>query len=138
MATPVRSSDEIFRRFEAFRGLWPKKGWSWDYRFECVASSFQVDLIQEAESALLRHLPTIFDHKTLASAPAHIQEIAEEVGGVRADQRIFTGDASGRLAAFGLWWPWGDETTISLRVGLAGYVSEQDLQRLQLEFNAIS
>ncbi len=138
MSSGASATDQLFERLNAFRADWPKKGWSWDYRFECVASSFHVDLTREAETALLRHLPAIFDHKTLASAPAHIQEVSEEVGGVRADQKIFTGDASGRLAAFGLWWPWGDETTISLRVGLAGYVSEQDLQRLQMEFNAIS
>ena len=55
-----------------------------------------------------------------------------------ADQRVYTMKTNGRLVPYALWWPWGDEITVSLRVGLAGYVSEQDLQRLQMNFNAIS
>ena len=43
----------------------------------------------------------------------------------------------GRLAAFGLWWPWGDEITISLRIGLGGYVGELDLVRLRETFDAL-
>jgi hypothetical protein len=37
-----------------------------------------------------------------------------------------------------MWWPWGDEITISLRVGLSGYVGDSDNQRMQLEFQALS
>ena len=44
---------------------------------------------------------------------------------------------SGRLVVFGLWWPWGDETTISFRVGIGGYVLEPDLMRLREAFQAL-
>ena len=46
-------------------------------------------------------------------------------------------DQLGRLVAFGLWWPWGDETTISFRVGIGGYVLEPDLMRLREAFGAL-
>lgn len=132
------ATDQMFARLEQLRKLWPKKGWSWDYRFNCVASSFHVDLTTECERAVLAIFPDEYSQRTITKAPEHIQELAEEVGGIRADQRIFTMPSNARLVPYAMWWPWGDEITISLRVGLAGYVGESDHQRMQVEFNAIS
>ena len=132
------STDRMFRALAKFRQAWVKQGWSWDYRVSCVASSFHADLSEDAEAAIKATFDELYDHRSLARAPEAIQEVAETVGGIRADQRIYTTQTGGRLSPFALWWPWGDEITISLRVGLAGYTSDQDFQRLQLEFNALS
>lgn len=132
------TTDKMFQKLEQFRQVWIKQGWSWDYRVNCVASSFHVDLTKEAETALGHIFNEIYDHRSLSRSPEYIQEVAEVVGGIRADQRIYTLRTGGRLSPFGLWWPWGDETTISLRIGLAGYSSEKDFERLQREFNSIS
>lgn len=131
------ATDQLFQTLERFRKVWPKQGWSWDYRFSTIASSFHVDLTGEAEQALAVAFTDVFDHRTLLSAPEHLQEIAESVGGIRSDQRMFTSRTNGRLVPYALWWPWGDEITISIRIGLAGYVGEQDLTRLQTQFNAL-
>lgn len=128
----------MFARLAQFRQAWPKKGWSWDYRFNCVASSFHVDLTRDCERALLGSFPETFDHRTITRAPDYIQELSESIGGVRSDQRVFTMKSSSRLVPYAMWWPWGDEITISLRVGLAGYVGDSDNQRMQLEFQALS
>lgn len=132
------STDKLFKSLERFRQTWVKQGWSWDYRLECVASSFHVDLTPEAERSVSETFLEMYDYRTMSRAPDYIQEIAEAVGGVRADQRIYTTRTGARLNPYAMWWPWGDEITISLRVGLAGYTSDQDFTRLQLEFNAIS
>ena len=132
------ATDQMFAKLEQLRQAWPKKGWSWDYRFNCVASSFHVDLTRDCEKALAQVFPEIYDQRTIARAPEHIQELSEEVGGVRSDQRIYTLSSNARLIPYAMWWPWGDEITISLRVGLAGYVGESDNQRMQMEFQAIS
>lgn len=132
------ATDQLFARFEQLRRAWPKKGWSWDYRFNCVASSFHVDLTRDCENALATIFPDAFDHRTITQAPEHIQELSESIGGVRSDQRVYSMKTSGRLVPYALWWPWGDEITISLRVGLTGYVGDSDHQRMQVEFNAIS
>src|SRR5690606_19911874 len=113
-------------------------GWSWDYRFSTVTSSFHVDLTSDAERAVLRFMPNEWNYRSIASAPAAVRDVVDGAGGVRTDQRVFATQQNGRLLAYGLWWPWGDEITISLRVGLAGYVSESDQVRLQELFNAIS
>jgi hypothetical protein len=137
MDAGASTTDRLFKSFERFRQVWVKQGWSWDYRLECCASSFHVDMIPEAERSLATLFAEVYDHRTLTRAPEYLQELAEAVGGIRADQRIYTTRSGGRLNPYGLWWPWGDEITISLRIGLAGYTSDQDFQRLQLEFNTI-
>ena len=42
----------------------------------------------------------------------------EDEEGLRASQKIYWGNDATAPGAFGLWWPWGDGTTISLRIGL--------------------
>ncbi len=132
------STDQMFALLERFRQAWPKKGWSWDYRLNCAASSFHVDLTDDCEKALLTTFSDLFDQRTLDRAPEAIQDLAESTGGIRSDQRVYVIRSTGRLIPYAMWWPWGDEITISLRVGLAGYVGESDYQRMQIEFNAIS
>src|SRR5690606_12555227 len=97
MDSAVSATDQLFARFELLRQAWPKKGWSWDYRLNCVASSFHVDVTRDCEKALLSVFPEVYDHRTISKAPEHIQDLAEEIGGVRADQRIFTVTSNARL-----------------------------------------
>ncbi len=81
----------------------------------------------EARAVVLRFLPNEWGSKTIVNGPPALKEVAEATGGVRTDQKVFTGDTSGRLLGYGLWWPWGDEITISLRIGLGGYVLDPDM-----------
>jgi hypothetical protein len=110
--------DPLFDQLTQFRAKWPKRGWSWDHRFQCVASAFSAELVAEANTALAASFPGRWNHKTLASAPPLVQQIAERTGGVRADQWIFSTAVSGGAIIYGLWWPWGDDTTITFRIGL--------------------
>jgi hypothetical protein len=137
MQTGGLSSAQIFEALSQLRAKWPKRGWSWDHRLTCVASSFSVEIASDARAAALVALPHEWNHRTVFQAPAPVMEVAETSGGVRTDQFLFSTAAGGRLIAYGLWWPWGDDTTISLRVGLAGYVGERDLVRLREVFNAL-
>jgi len=131
------SSAALFETLGQLRRNWIKGGWSWDNRFNCLASSFNVEQDAEARVVVLRYLPHEYNAKTVPTAPTQLREIAETTGGVRVDQRLYSTDLGGRLIAFGLWWPWGDETTISLRIGLGGYVAEADLVRLREVFDAL-
>ncbi|HWP08971.1 MAG TPA: hypothetical protein VNN72_24680 [Polyangiaceae bacterium] len=131
------SSAALFASLAQLRKSWIKGGWSWDSRYSCVASSFNVEMEADARAVVLAYLPHEWTSKTIASGPAQAKELAETTGGVRPDQRLYTMDQLGRLVAFGLWWPWGDEITISLRIGLGGYVGEPDLARLKETFGAL-
>ena len=138
MEVAASSTDQLFAELSRFRAAWPKKGWSWDYRLNCVASSFHVDLTSECEMALMGSFADVYDHRSIDRASDNIVDMAEAAGGIRADQRVYVMRSTGRLMPYAMWWPWGDEITISLRVGLSGYVGEPDFQRLQMEFNALS
>ena len=112
------SMPQLFEALSRLRTAWPKRGWSWDNRFNCVASTFGIDIVTEARAALALALPNAFGDKTLSQASPVLQEIAKRTGGVRASQAILGGDPVGRVTPYGLWWPWDDARTISMRIGL--------------------
>ncbi|MBX3181579.1 MAG: hypothetical protein KIT72_13090 [Polyangiaceae bacterium] len=119
------------------RQRWPGRGWSWDSRFSCVASSFHVDLEGEALEAVRATFRREWGAHTLNQAPPLIQGLAQLTSGVRAEQRLFSMEPSSGTVAFGLWWPWGDDLTISLRVGLTGALGTEAEAPLCELFNAL-
>lgn len=110
----------IFDGLLRLRASWPHRGWSYDNRFECVASSFPAEFAPEARRLIAPAFPQAFDERSLATASAAIRAAAERTGGVRARQLIFGGAPAGRLTPYALWWPWEEAQTISLRLGLEG------------------
>src|SRR5262245_18831412 len=110
---------EVFEGLKKLRNAWPMRGWSWDNRLSCVTSSFGVQFEGEARTATGHGLPTEWSASSLSRAPVRLRELADRYGDVRAGQLLFTGGSLEGNFAFGLWWPWGNGATISLRVGLA-------------------
>jgi len=84
-----------------------------------VTSSFSRDHEAEARTAAGLALPEQWTPAALAKGPARLRELVAACGDLRAEQLLFTGGSIESFLAFGLWWPWGDGHTISLRVGLA-------------------
>jgi hypothetical protein len=111
---------ELFEGLERLKAKWPAPDWTYDRRLKCVASSIPISLEAAARAAMTEVLPTSFSAQTLPGAPESVRKLAEGCGGVRSSQLLFWGGASGSSGpgAFGLWWPWGDGTTVSLRIGL--------------------
>ena len=118
MATVDEHWQELFQALERLKGKWPSQEWSYDRRLRCVASSIAMTLEPAARAAMAEVLSTSWTAQTLASAPEDVRKLAESCGGVRSSQLLFWGGAPGAPGAFGLWWPWGDGTTVSLRIGL--------------------
>lgn len=110
----------LFQALGSFRKNWPGGGFSWDSRFSCVASSFSVQLETDARAAVARTFKFQWTARSVRTAPETVQEIADQVGGLRPDQILVATEPSDTVMAYGLWWPWGDDVTISYRVGLAG------------------
>jgi hypothetical protein len=116
------------------RASWPSRGWSWDSRLSCVSSSFNCELDTNARAAA-SSLVTEWTSATIQKAPAHLRELADRTGGLRAGQRLLTSTAIGASFVYGLWWPWGDGMTTSMRIGLGGPDATSDaLQRLRDAF----
>ncbi len=108
----------IFDALAQLRADWPKRGWSWDSRLNCVASSFDSVMVEQAQAATAKAFPTVWADRTMAEAPPRIREVGERSGGVRAGQLIYARTPIIGVVPYGLWWPWGNGSTISLRVGL--------------------
>ena len=108
------------------RANWPMRGWSWDTRMSCITSSFSIQYEPDARAAAAQALPLEWTQVTLARAPVRLRDLAERTGGVRSGQLVLTGGPLDGLFAFGLWWPWGNGQTISLRVGLADIEAERE------------
>lgn len=118
------------------RLAWPSRGWSWDSRLSCVTSSFSAELEGKARAAAALALSTEWTPATIQRAPAALRDIAEKTGGLRTGQMIFASAAVGSAFAYGLWWPWGDGMTTSVRIGLVdSATSEEALQRLRDVFS---
>jgi hypothetical protein len=116
-------AEGLFQALSVFKKSWPGGGYSWDSRLNCVASSFSTTLEADARAAVAKAFKFQWTSRTLRSAPEVIQEVADLVGGLRQDQLLVSMDPNEALMAYGLWWPWGDDVTISFRIGLAGVSS---------------
>jgi hypothetical protein len=127
----LSNPEQLFKTLGQLRTTWPKAGWSWDNRLLCVASSFSTELTAEAHAVAARALSHEWTMRNISAAPQLLRDVAESTGGIRADQLLLSTDPHGRVVAYGLWWPWGDDATISLRVGLTGFVSDSDLSRFK-------
>jgi hypothetical protein len=118
MANPSETWDQIFAALERLRGRWPAPDWNYDRRLKCVASSVPLAREADARAAIVEALPTSFSVETLPGAGQGVRDLVEKCGGLRATQLVFWGGGDDAPGPFGLWWPWGDGTTVSLRIGL--------------------
>jgi hypothetical protein len=114
------------------RASWPARGWSWDGRLNCVTSSFSAEFEAKARAAAAPVLGQEWTAASIGRAMPALREVADRSGGLRAGQLILTSVAVGTSFAYGLWWPWGDGMTTSLRIGLSGPDASNDaMQRLR-------
>jgi hypothetical protein len=118
MPNPSEVWDSIFASLERLRGLWPAPDWMYDRRLKCVASSIPLTRQDDARAAMAEALPMSFSVDTLPGAGEGVRALVEKCGGLRATQLLFWGGGDDAPGLFGLWWPWGDGTTVSLRIGL--------------------
>jgi len=130
------SWEPLLSGMRKLRSSWPARGWSWDTRLSCVTSSFNSELDAKARTAVTTALSTEWTSVTIQRASVPLRDLAERTGGLRAGQFIFSSATIGANFAFGLWWPWGDGMTTSLRVGLGGSgLREESYQRLRDVFS---
>ena len=116
MESASTSWEAVFEALIQLRDKWPDPSWTYDRRLKCVVASIPIEQGAAAEAAIALAMPASWTGESLTAAPASTQATATACGGLRAGQKIlWDGAAQG---AFGLWWPWGDGKTVSLRIGL--------------------
>jgi hypothetical protein len=122
----------LFAAMKQLRASWPSRGWSWDGRLNCVSSSFAVELEARARAAAAMALKEEWTPASIGRALPAVREVADRAGGLRSGQLMLTSGAVAASFGYGLWWPWGDGMTTSLRIGLSGpYASSDAMQQLR-------
>ena len=76
------------------RAGWPSPEWTWDPRLECATSSFEVSLVPG------------------------VRPLSERCGSLRSNQLLLTGHGVAGMFPFALWWPWGEGSKVSVRLGI--------------------
>lgn len=109
----------LFESLGRMKAAWPTRGWSWDARLMCVTSSFTTEQEPAARKAAQMALHNEWTSATLVRAPQALRDVVERAGGIRQGQLALSSGPINGLLVYGLWWPWGDGETVSLRVGLA-------------------
>jgi hypothetical protein len=123
---PVRLP--LLESLRKLRQSWPTRGWSWDSCLHMCVSSFFTHREAAARQAVGVAFGDEWSTSTVVLASPVIQAIAARTGGVRPGQRLFTSAPYEGVIGVGLWWPWGDRGTISLRIGLASPSRAHDLE----------
>jgi len=124
MASLDDAWEALFDRLAALRTSWPARAWTYDRRLKCVTCALTKADEARDMAAVAAVLPASWTASTLDDAPPEVRAAVGACGGLRAGQSVSWGTPPGRSdeapapAAFGLWWPWGDAVTISLRIGL--------------------
>ena len=140
MASPEDPWEALFARLIGLRTAWPGRAWTYDRRLKCVTCALTKADEAKDMAAVAAVLPASWNASTLAEAPPEVRATVGACGGLRVGQSVSWG-AGARAdvtaaevpapAAFGLWWPWGDAVTISLRIGLHA-VDQPDVRYMRL------
>ncbi|HVR63061.1 MAG TPA: hypothetical protein VMU50_14260 [Polyangia bacterium] len=118
MASVEGAWEQVFAGLAALRGAWPSQEWGYDRRFQSVMSTITTADKQRARAACDSLFKSVFDSAAIVGAPPGPRALADQYGGVRSGQLLLWNGEAGKPGAFGLWWPWGDGQSVSLRVGL--------------------
>jgi hypothetical protein len=90
--------------------------WKWDSRFSTALAEFASDNEAKVRAVLGSFLGISWDSSNISESPDTLQMIAGRFGGLRAGQMLFAPDSSKDDFIFGVWWPWGNGSTVSIRV----------------------
>jgi hypothetical protein len=128
------SDTALFTTLARLREEWPSRSWSWDGRLPTATSAVTSSQLEQARAVVDRTFPHRLDKATLGDAPEAVRALVDRSGGLRDAQLAFYLEAA-PFIAFGLWWPWGGGSHVSLRVGLIGAEADPALaQRLRDSF----
>ena len=103
--------------------------WEWDNRFGGILAAFEATDKDRVLAIVSSQLPQVWDSATINEAPTRVSGAAENFSGLKPGQLLFNSDFTQDVMLLGLWWPWGNGTTISIRFvpyGLDSPASENE------------
>jgi hypothetical protein len=106
--------------------------WRWDETFQTALVAFEKSDGDLVLFPLIKEFDRHWDFTSLQQGTGPFFEFFQSAFGVIPGQRIFTTDDSAGRTLFAVWWPWGDDVNISLRVGLF-VAADQDTARERIK-----
>ena len=100
--------------------------WEWDGRFGGVLAAFDVDDKERVSGIVNTQLTQVWDGASINDAPKSVSSAIQNFGGLKSGQLLFTSDVTQNVILLGLWWPWGNGTTISIRFVPYGLDSSEE------------
>jgi len=91
--------------------------WEEDNRFNTLLTTASA---VDADSLLKKLTPlfeNIWNSSTSGKATKPEKKLMKSLSGINNDQMLFT-SIEGETVLFAAWWPWGDKSKVSLRIGL--------------------
>ena len=130
MPTSAEPWQPILDALAQLRSAWPARDWTWDHRLKCVTSSLSTEAVAAARSVLLAAVPSEWDAASFANAPDDVRALSDRCGELRPGQALLTASPVAGMVLFALWWPWGDGSKVSIRLGIANNDRPKDLYPL--------
>jgi len=90
---------------------------SWDEDFQVIRIVFDKTEKQPLLQMLMKEFPYQWDFNTIDTASDFIDNFINSIFGIIPGQVLFTSSETTPPILFAVWWPWGNEDYISLRVG---------------------
>ena len=91
--------------------------WEPDERFPCCFATIEYSESVSARTLLVELYDNAFDHRTIKKSSKQEKQLAKIFSGVSKDQYLFTTTID-EITIYCAWWPWGDKSNVSLRIGL--------------------
>jgi hypothetical protein len=130
MSTSAETWQPILDTLRQLRAAWPATEWTWDPRFKCVTSSFAKDVAPAARGVLTAAVPFEWTGVSFATAPEEVRGLEARCGDLRASQLLLTASPVDGMILFAMWWPWGDGSQVSVRLGVANCTRTKELYPL--------
>jgi hypothetical protein len=89
--------------------------WEWDDRFGGVLAAFEEGEKDRVAAVLATHFSQACDGATINDAPDEVSDAMARFGGLHPGQLLYHSKLNRNLISLGLWWPWSNGTTISIR-----------------------
>ena len=100
--------------------------WEWDGRFKGALTQFE----KSSAPQILSGLSQFFTHEwtvaNIDNAPEAVLIAADSLGGLRPGQILLTSDPADDPFFLAAYWPWGNGTTISVRIIPFGFEVSAD------------
>jgi len=91
---------------------------SWDEDFQVIRIVFEKTEKKPLLQTLIQEFQFQWDFTSIDNASDFIEKFITSIFGIIPGQILFTSNETSIPILFAVWWPWGNEDYISLRLGI--------------------